>query len=292
MRRSMLFLPGNNPNMIVGGGYLGADSIILDLEDAVSPDDKDAARKLVRNALRSVSFGKCEVIVRINALDTPYWEQDVETIVPLCPDLIMPTKVSGAEYIRQLDEKLASVEAAHGLPIGKTRLLPLLETALGIENAFAIASASKRIAALFLGAEDLSADLRCPRTKEGAEIAYARGRIVCAARAAGVEVYDAPFTDVEDLEGLRADARLAKGLGFTGKAVISPRHVDTVNEVFSPSPAEIAHAKEVFAAIEEAKRQGKGAISLHGKMIDAPIVQRARLVLEAAAAIEGGNADA
>lgn len=292
MRRSMLFLPGNNPNMIVNGGYLGADSIILDLEDAVSPDDKDAARKLVRNALRSVSFGKCEVIVRINALDTPYWEADVETIVPLCPDLIMPTKVSSAEYIRRLDEKLASVEAACGLPIGKTRLLPLLETALGIENAFAIASASPRIAALFLGAEDLSADLRCPRTKEGAEIAYARGRIVCAARAAGVEVYDAPFTDVEDLAGLEADARLAKGLGFTGKAVISPRHVDTVNEVFSPSAAEIAHAKEVFAAIEEAKRQGKGAISLHGKMIDAPIVQRARLVLEAAAAIEGGIADA
>ena len=292
MRRSMLFLPGNNPNMIVGGGYLGADSIILDLEDAVSPDDKDAARKLVRNALRSVSFGKCEVIVRINALDTLYWEEDVETIVPLCPDLIMPTKVSGAEYIRQLDEKLAGVEAAHGLPIGKTRLLPLLETALGIENAFAIASASPRIAALFLGAEDLSADLRCPRTKEGAEIAYARGRIVCAARAAGVEVYDAPFTDVEDMEGLEADARLAKGLGFTGKAVISPRHVDTVNEVFSPSAAEIAYAREVFAAIEEAKRQGKGDISLHGKMIDAPIVQRARLVLEAAAEIEGGIADA
>ena len=292
MRRSMLFLPGNNPNMIVGGGYLGADSVILDLEDAVSPDDKDAARKLVRNALRSVSFGRCEVIVRINALDTPYWKEDVETIVPLKPDLIMPTKVSGAEYIRELDAKLADVEAACGMSIGTTRLLPLLETALGIENAFAIACASKRIAALFLGAEDLSADLRCPRTKEGAEIAYARGRIVCAARAAGVEVYDAPFTDVEDMEGLEADARLAKGLGFTGKAVISPRHVGTVNEVFSPSAAEIAHAREVFAAIEEAKRQGKGAISLHGKMIDAPIVQRARLVLEAAAAIEGGNADA
>ena len=135
----------------------------------------------------------------------------------------------------------------------------------------------------------MTADLRCGRTKEGAEIAYARGRLVCAARAAGIEAYDTPFTDVEDMEGLEADARLAKGLGYTGKAVISPRHVDCVNRVFSPSPQEIAYARDVFEAIRQAKEQGKGAISLRGKMIDAPIVQRARLVLEAASEIEGVN---
>lgn len=291
MRRTMLFLPGNNPNMIMNGEYLGSDSIILDLEDAVSPNDKDAARILVRNALRYMSFGRREVIVRINALDTPYWEQDVEAIVPLRPAMLMPTKVSGADYIRTLDEKITQVERRHGLPEGGIRLIPLLETALGIENAFAIATASPRMEALYLGAEDLSADLRCPRTKAGAEIAYARGRLVCAARAAGIEAYDTPFTDVEDLAGLEADARLAKGLGYTGKAVISPRHVDIVNRIFSPSQAEIDHAREVFEAIEEAKRQGKGAISLHGKMVDAPIVQRARLVLEAAAAMEGEYGD-
>ena len=287
MRRTMLFLPGNNPNMIMTGEYLGADSIILDLEDAVAPDDKDAARILVRNALTYMSFGKREVIVRINALDTPYWQEDLEAIISLQPDVIMPTKVSGGDYIRALDAKMTEIESKHGLPVGNIRIIPLLETTLGIENAYEIATASPRMEALYLGAEDLSADLRCPRTKAGNEIAYARGRLVCAARAAGIEAYDTPFTDVEDLEGLEADARLAKGLGYTGKAVISPRHVDIVNAVFSPSEAEIHHAKEVFAAIEEAKRQGKGAISLHGKMVDAPIVQRARLVLEAAAAMEG-----
>lgn len=287
MRRTMLFLPGNNPNMIMNGEYLGADSLIFDLEDAVAPDDKDAARKLVRNALTYMTFGRCELIVRINALDTPYWEDDLEAIIPLHPDVIMPTKVSGADYIHTLDAKMTQLEKTHGLPEGGIKIIPLLETTLGIENAYAIAAASPRMAALYLGAEDLSADLRCARTKAGNEIAYARGRLVCAARAAGIEAYDTPFTDVEDLEGLEADARLAKGLGYTGKAVISPRHVDIVNAVFSPSQAEILHAKEVFAAIETAKRQGKGAISLHGKMVDAPIVQRARLVLDAVAAIEG-----
>ena len=289
MRRTMLFLPGNNPNMIINGGYLGADSVILDLEDAVSPDEKDAARKLVRNALGQLSFNDREIIVRINALDTPYWERDLEEIVPLQPDVLMPTKVSGAGYIHTLEEKIASVERAHGIPEGQIKLMPLLETTLGIENAFAIASASPRMAALYLGAEDLSADLRCPRTKAGGEIAYARGRLVCAARAAGIEAYDTPFTDVEDLEGLEEDARLARGLGFTGKAVISPRHVEIVNRVFTPSRKEVAHAREVFQAIEEAKRLGKGAISLHGKMVDAPIVQRARLVLEAVSEMEGGE---
>lgn len=287
MRRTMLFLPGNSPNMIMNGEYLGADSLILDLEDAVAPDEKDAARTLVRNALRYLGFGGKEIIVRINALDTPYWEEDVETVVPLGPDVLMPTKVSGGEYIRTLDARITEVEQKHGLPVGKIRLIPLLETARGIENAYDIAMASPRMEALYLGAEDLSADLRSPRTKGGAEIAYARGRLVCAARAAGIEAYDTPFTDVEDLEGLRADAQLAKGLGYTGKAVISPRHVDIVNEVFSPSEAEVAYAREVFEAIREAKRQGKGAISLHGKMVDAPIVQRARLVLEASGAAEG-----
>ena len=283
----MLFLPGNNPNMILNGGILGADSIIFDLEDAVAPDQKDAARELVKNALQTLDFGNCEIIVRINALDTPYWEEDLEEMIPLKPDVIMPTKVSGGDYIRKLAEKMSQVELASGIEEGHTKIIPLLETTLGIENAFEIASASPRMAALYLGAEDLTADLRCSRTKEGGEIAYARGRLVCAARAAGIEAYDTPFTDVEDLEGLEKDARLAKSLGYTGKAVISPRHVDCVNRVFSPTPKEIQYAKDVFAAIEQAKAQGKGAISLRGKMIDAPIVQRARLVLEAASEIEG-----
>jgi len=287
MRRTMLFLPSNNPNMVCNGGLLGADSLIFDLEDAVAPDQKDAARELLKNALGSLNFGKCEIIVRINGLDTPYWEEDLEYILPLKPDVIMPPKVSDGDYIRTLDQKLTELEAKFGIPAGSTKILALLETAQGVENAYEIARASKRMMGLFLGAEDLSADLRCKRTKEGSEILYARGRLVCAARAAGIEVYDTPFTDVQDLDGLEKDAEFAKGLGFSGKACISPAHVDTVNRVFSPTPADIQYAKDVFAVIAEAKRLGKGAISLRGKMIDAPIVQRARLVLEAASEIEG-----
>lgn len=287
MRRTMLFLPGNNPNMIGNGGLLGADSLIFDLEDAVSPDEKDAARELLKNALASLDFGKCERIIRINGLDTPYWEADLRAVLPLGPQAVLPPKVSGADYIHRLEEKLTALEREFGLESGRTKIIALLETAVGIENAFAIAAASPRMIALFLGAEDLSADLRCARTAGGEEIRYARGRVVCAARAAGIEAYDTPFTDVRDLEGLEKDAAFAKGLGFTGKACISPAHVSTVNRIFSPTLKEIDYAREVFDAIAQAKRQGKGAISLHGKMIDAPIVQRARLVLEAAAEIEG-----
>ncbi len=287
MRRTMLFLPGNNPNMLVNGGILGSDSIIFDLEDAVAPDQKDAARDLVSSALKTMDFGRCEIIVRINALDTPYWEQDLEAVIPLKPDMIMPTKVSGGDYIRTLDEKMTQIEKENGMKVGGIRLIPLLETAMGIEKAFDIATASPRMEALYLGAEDLTADLRCQRTKQGGEILYARGRLVMAARAAGIEAYDTPWTDVEDLEGLEKDAEFAKELGYTGKAVISPRHVDIVNTVFSPSMKQVQYAKDVFNAIEEAKKQGKGAVSLRGKMIDAPIVQRARLVLEAAREIGG-----
>ena len=289
MRRTMLFLPGNTPNMLMNGGLLGADSIIFDLEDAVAPDQKDAARELVKNALTALDFGKCEIIVRINSLETPYWELDLEEMLPLKPDVIMPTMVSGSQYIEKLVKKMDEIETRCGIPVGSTKLIPLLETAIGIERAYEIAVSTERMAALYLGAEDLTADLRCQRTKEGKEIAYARGRLVCAARAAGIEAYDTPFTDVEDLEGLEADARLAKALGYTGKAVISPRHVDCVNQVFSPSEKEIAYARDIFEAIRVAQEQGKGAISLRGKMIDAPIVLRAKIILDAAAELEGGQ---
>jgi citrate lyase subunit beta/citryl-CoA lyase len=287
MRRTTLFLPGNNPNMLINGGYLGADSIIFDLEDAVSPDEKDAARILVQHTLSSLKFEKCEIIVRINSLDTSFWEDDVEAIVPFAPDVLMPTKVSGPDYMHKLAAKVDEVEKRAGIT-KKIMLIPLIETALGLENSFAIASSDKRITALYLGAEDLTTDLRAPRTREGAEITYARNRLVCAARAAGVDALDTPFTAIDDMEGLRQDALLAKSFGFTGKAVISPRHVNCVNEIFSPSDAEIEYARRVFEAIETAKKQGKGAISLGGKMIDAPIVERARKVLEAAEELQKG----
>ncbi len=285
MRRSMLFLPGNAPKMIINGNYLGSDAVIFDLEDAVAPDQKDAARLLVRNVLGSLEFDRVETIVRINSIDTPYWQKDLEAIVPQKPDIIMLPKTGTARDVEVVDDYLTVLEAKLGMQEGSVRLMPLIETALGIENAYFIAAARKRVVALFLGAEDLTADLRCKRTKEGREIDYARSRMVNAARAAGVDVYDTPFTDVNDDEGIVADATYAKSLGFTGKASISPRHITAINTVFSPTKADIAYAYEVMDAIAEAKAQGKGAIALRGKMIDAPIVARAQQTIEAAEAL-------
>ena len=291
MRRSMLFIPGNTPNLLMNADVLGADSIILDLEDAVSPAEKDAARILVRSALSSLGYKGCEVIVRINPIETDFWKKDLDEVIPLRPGMIMPTKVSCADDVRTVSDYIAQVEERCGMEKNTVRLIPLIETAMGVENAFAIASADPRVAAIFLGGEDLTADLRCKRTKEGNEIFYARCRMVNAARAAGVDVYDTPFTDVDDIDGLYEDAAFAKSLGFTGKASISPRHVAGINEVFSPTQADIDYAHEVMETIRMAKAQGKGVVSLRGKMIDAPIVTRARQVIEMEKAIFGGTED-
>ncbi len=289
MRRSMLFLPGNTPNIIVNGEILGADAVILDLEDAVAPAEKDSARILVRNAIKYMGFGKCEVIVRINAIDTAFWQKDLDAIIPVRPSLIMPPKTAYAADVLAVDAYISQLEEKLGLEAGSVALIPLIETALGVENAYQIASACPRVKAIFLGGEDLTADLRCKRTKEGQEIFYARSRMVVAARAAGVEVYDTPFTDVNDDEGIYTDAQLAKSLGFTGKASISPRHVGAINEVFSPSMKDIDYAYEVMEAIRIGKEQGKGAVSLRGKMIDAPIVARAQQTIDAAIALGLGR---
>ncbi|MDD4437996.1 MAG: CoA ester lyase [Tissierellia bacterium] len=286
MRRSMLFMPGNNAGMLLNADALGADSIILDLEDAVSPEEKDSARILVRNALKYLNYNNCEVIIRINSIDTKYWKKDLDEIIPLKPNLIMPPKVSCAHDVQVIADYILSIENEHKIE-NETAIIPLIETSLGVENAFEIAKSNKRVKAIFLGGEDLTADLRCKRTKKGDEIMYSRGRMVIAARAANIDVYDTPFTDVEDEEGLKLDCEFAKGLGFTGKAVISPRHVMCVNEVFSPSKRDIEYAYEVMEIIKVAKEQGKGAISLHGKMIDAPIVERARQTIEMAEAMGG-----
>ena len=285
MRRSMLFLPGNNPNMLINASCLGADAVIFDLEDAVSPAEKDAARILVRNTMRYMDLSGCEVIVRINSVDTPYWKKDIDALLPYKPALILLPKTGAKEDALIADAYMSEVEERLGLEKGVTGLMPLIETAAGVENAYAIASACLRVKALFLGAEDLTADLQCKRTKEGREIEYARCRLVVAARAAGIDVYDTPFTDVNDEEGIWEDARLAKSMGFTGKASISPRHVEVINSVFSPTVSEIDYAYEVMEAIRRANEQGKGAIALHGKMIDAPIVARAERTIAMAQAL-------
>lgn len=291
MRRSMLFIPGNNPGMLLNADIHQADAVILDLEDAVAPNQKDAARVLVRRAVTELAYQGIEIIIRINPLGSGYTQEDIEAMVPLKPALLMPTKVAGPEDIREVSAMMAAAEAQNGMEAGTVGLMPLLETATGVENAYAIAVSDPRVKALFLGAEDLSSDLQAIRSLGGEEILYARGRLVVAARAAGVDVYDTPFTDVNDEEGLEKDAAFARALGFTGKASISPRHVAGINAAFTPSEEEVAYAREVMAAIEEGQRLGRGAVSLRGKMIDKPIVDRAQRVLDAAEALGLGGKD-
>ncbi|MGE4282091.1 MAG: CoA ester lyase [Clostridia bacterium] len=280
MRRTALFIPGNNPGMLLNGDVFGADCVIFDLEDAVSIREKDAARILVKNALGSFGYKGVEVIIRINSLSTSFWKSDLDMIVPMMPDAILPPKIQCREDIKKIDSYITDMEKYSNSEEGKIKLIPLLETALGVENAFDIAKASARVEALLLGAEDLTADLGAKRTKEGKEIFYGRSRVLVAAKSAGISAIDTPFTDVDDEEGLMKDAVFAREMGFGGKAVISPRHIEIVNKVFSPSEDEIYYAQRVMETIEAAKRQGKGVVSLDGKMIDAPIVERARQILE------------
>ncbi|MGI6694759.1 MAG: HpcH/HpaI aldolase/citrate lyase family protein [Christensenellales bacterium] len=282
MIRSLLFIPGNNPAMLQNADIHGADALILDLEDAVAVREKDSARRLVRRAIKALDFGGTPLVIRVNPAGSPYLEDDLAAMVPLAPSFLMPTKVNSANDIQRLSARMAEIETANGLEIGAVGLIPLIETALGVENAFQIAASSPRVKGLFLGAEDLTSDLGAARSKGGQEIFYARGRMVMAAKACGIPVYDTPFTDVNDDEGLETDAAFAKSLGFDGKAAISPRHVASINQAFSPSLMEIAYARDVMAAIREGEAAGLGAVSLRGKMIDKPIVDRARRVLQAA----------
>ncbi len=277
MGTNLLFIPGNNPSMIQNAGILGADTVIFDLEDAVAGDQKDAARMLIKNALESMEYEGCETSVRINAMDTPHWESDIRTVAKAGIDGLVIPKAERGEDIKAISEILDSIPEAEGI-----YLIPLVESALGVENVYEIAASSKRIRGIFFGAEDYTADIGAVRTKGGEEIFWARGRIVNGAVAAGVEAIDTPFTDVEDIEGLRKDTFFAKALGFDGKASISPRHCGFIREIFYPQDEEIRYAIRVMDTVKEAEKSGKGVASMDGKMIDKPIVLRAMKVLRAA----------
>lgn len=287
MIRSLLFVPADKPNLLIHSDDLGADAVIFDLEDAVAPSEKDSARILLRHRLKTLPLQNSAVVIRINSLDTAEWQKDLEELLPLKPQFIMPTKISDVQAVKTLDHFISRIETSRNLVQGAIGLIPLIETALGLEQAFHIASASPRVRAMLLGAEDLSADLQCLRTTKGDELFYARSRIVAAARAADIEAFDTPFTDVFDDEGASADAALARHLGFSGKSAISPRHVKTINRAFSPTEEEIQYARDVIAAIEAAEAAGLGVVSLRGKMIDAPIVTRARQILASASTRKG-----
>jgi len=274
-------MPGNNPGMLQNAGILGADSIILDLEDAVSLTEKDSARILVREALKNVEYGNVEVVVRVNPFNSEFAKVDIDEIARVKPNALMIPKATEEELIA-IDKMLINIESEEGFDAGSIKLIPIVETAYGLENVYSIIKSCDRIVAVLLGGEDLTSDLGIVRTKEGGEILYARNKVAVACRAMKVDSIDTPFTDTNDFEGLEIDTRKAKSLGFTGKAAISPKHIDTIQYVFAPSEAEIKHARRVLEAMEEAESEGKGVFSLDGKMVDAPIINRAKNTVELA----------
>jgi citrate lyase subunit beta/citryl-CoA lyase len=272
LRRSRLYLPGNEPKYFINAGLHGPDAVILDLEDSVHYAEKDAARLLVRNALRAVDFGAAERMVRINQL--PLGLADLEEIVPQSPDLILVPKVETAAQISDVVGAIDSITQQAGVthPIW---LMPILESALGIENAFAIATASDRIAAITLGLEDYTADLGVAKTAGGSESLYARQRVVNAAHAAHVQAIDSVYGDVVDTEGLLHWGEASRAMGFEGMGCIHPVQIEIIHRAFAPSPNELEKALAIVAAFEEAQARGLAVVSLGSKMIDAPVVQRA-----------------
>lgn len=281
LRRTMLFMPGNNPGMLQNAGILGADSIILDLEDAVSLTEKDSARILVREAIKNVDYSDVEVTVRINPLTTEFAREDIDVIARVKPDALMVPKATEEELI-EVHTILDKIEEEEGFEKGSIKLIPLVESAYGVENVYNIIKASNRVAAILLGGEDLTSDLGIKRTKEGDEIFYARNKVAVACKAMKVDSIDTPFTDTNDYEGLEKDTRKAKSLGMTGKASINPRQIDTIHSVYAPTKEEIRHAQRVLDAMEEAEKEGKGVFSLDGKMVDAPIINRAKTTIDLA----------
>lgn len=278
LRRTMQFIPGNNPGMVQNGGVLGADSIILDVEDAITLREKDAARFLVASALKSVNFYRSEKVVRINSIDT-FAQQDINLIVPCGPDAILLPKTNCAADVHQVVEWLKAAEKPGQTPV---KLIPQIETPQGVIEAYSIAIADPRVEALALGAEDYTAILSAQRTKEGTEILTMRMIVVNAAATAGIQSIDTPFTDVNDEEGLMKDTALAKQLGFKGKLTINPRHIDIIHQVFSPTPKEVEWALKVINGLKQAEKEGAGVITVDGKMVDKPIVDRAERVVQLA----------
>jgi len=281
LRRSMLFIPGNNPGMLQNAAIFGADSVILDVEDAVSLQEKDSARILVSKAIEYVNFGNSEVVVRINPLNSPYGLLDVEAMAKVKPDALLIPKAD-TEQIREASNMLDSLEKKHGVEKGAIKLIPLIESAFALETIADVLRASTRNVAVLFGGEDYTADMGIRRTKQGEEILYGRNRVATACKAFGVDSIDTPFTDVEDQKALLDDTLKALSLGFTGKAAINPRQVDVIHRAFAPQPNEINYAIRVMEAMEQAKREGKGVFSLDGKMVDAPIISRASQTLELA----------
>ncbi len=283
LRRTMMFVPGANAAMLRDALLFGSDSVMFDLEDAVSLNEKDSARALVHFALKTFDYSQVETVVRINGLDT-VGRLDIEAMVLAGVNVIRLPKTETAQDIVDVEEVISQVEKQHGIPRGTTKMMAAIESATGVLNAREIAVASDRLIGIALGAEDYVTNMKTNRYPDGQELLFARSYILQAARAAGIAAIDTVYSDVNNTEGFIAETTRIKQLGFDGKSVINPRQIPLVNAIYAPSEKEIQHAKEVIWAINEAESKGSGVISLNGKMVDKPIVERAQRVIALAKA--------
>lgn len=277
LRRSRLYIPGNQPKLMISGGLYGADAIILDLEDSVPPAEKDGARILVRNALVALDWGGSERMVRVN--QGVLGEQDLAAIAGHNPHTVLLPKVESAAQVGRAAEVLLGLAGNNA-----AYLMPILESPRGIHEAFSIAAADSSVVALTLGLEDLSAELGAPRTPEGTESFFARQMTVYAARAAGVQPIASVYSDIENEEGLAGYVQRERGLGFDGIGCIHPRQIPVVHREMTPKPSEVERAVRVVRAAREAEKRGLGAVAVGSKMVDPPVVKQAFRTVELAVA--------
>jgi citrate lyase subunit beta / citryl-CoA lyase len=285
LRRSILWVPGNSWDKLHEGLRSEADSIALDLEDLVPPQQKTAARETVKEILKETDFGGKEKIVRINPINTDLGREDIKALVQWKPDAIRLPKCETTEYVLELDRWLSLGEEREKLEKNVIKIILIIETALGIRSAYELASCTKRIVAVGLGAEDLTTDLRTNRSTNGLELMYARQKLVIDGRAAGVDVIDSSSLAIDDPEGLKSETAMVKQLGFDGKSAIHPCQIPIIHEVFSPKMEEIRHAARVIEAYKRGQKEGSFYIFLDGKLIDAPVVKKAERIMAQAQAL-------
>jgi citrate lyase subunit beta/citryl-CoA lyase len=277
IRFSRLYLPGNNPGLMINAGLHSSNGIILDLEDSVAPDKKDEARMLVRNALRQIDFRGAERMVRINQGETGL--RDLQCVIPHNVNLVLVPKCENEDQVKQADAWINDIRKKMKIR-NNVFLMPIVESALGVENCFSIASASPNVVAIVIGLEDFTADMGVQRSAEGTESLYARSRLIVAAKAAGIQPIDSVFSDVVDLDGLKHNVLQSKALGFEGMGCIHPRQIRIINQGYAPDNDEIESARKIVVAFEEASKKGLGVVALGTKMIDAPVVARARKTIK------------
>ena len=284
LRRSMMFLNAQKPSLIKAPYLYGADSLMLDLEDAVAVTAKDTARFSLYQALKNVDYRGCERVVRINGLDTEYWKEDIRCAVAGGADVLRIPKTEDARMVKAVEDAVLAAEREFNRPEGSTLLMAALESAKGVMNAYEVCTSSERMIGIALSGGDYTKDLQTKITGTGVELMGARQHMIIAARAAGVQCFDTVWTDLDNLEGFRKEVMLIKDMGFDGKSIINPRQIPIVHEVFTPSMKEIVFSEKVIREIDSKRKEGIGVFTVDGKMIDIAFYDGAQRVIALAKA--------